>query len=158
MTGDGRSPLARLMGMQPEVPAYPGPEPVQPAWQAVDPSGGPSGVDPSSGLAVQMAALSLWIDRGNAFRDPEAITWGRLAKLSEEVGEVITAYVGATGQNPRKGVTHCQSDVRKELLDVAVTALAAYEHLSGNDGLSVDALGVHVAALVDRAGLAGVSR
>ena len=61
--------------------------------------------------------------------------------------------IGLTGQNPRKGVTHTIDDVRKELLDVAVTALGAIEHLDGNQGRSLDALAVHVAALMARAGL-----
>lgn len=74
-------------------------------------------------------ALSAWIDEGNAHRPQEARTWGRLAKVSEECGEVISAFIGATGQNPRKGVTHSQADVEEELLDVAVTALCALAHL-----------------------------
>lgn len=100
-----------------------------------------------------LAELSAWIDASNDRRDPEAITWGRLAKISEEVGEVIEAFIGATGQNPRKGVTHDMADVRKELLDVAVTALAAWEHLDGNAGRSLAALDEHVDYLVIRAGL-----
>lgn len=48
-----------------------------------------------------VAALSSWIDRGNAGRHPEAATWARLSKITEEAGEVVAAYIGATGQNPR---------------------------------------------------------
>lgn len=109
----------------------------------------------TSNTEALLAALSTWIDDGNQHRDPEAITWGRLAKVSEECGEVISAYIGATGQNPRKGVTHNLAHVRKELLDVAVTALCAVEHLDGNAGSSVVALEAHVAFLARRAGLAG---
>lgn len=111
-------------------------------------------VDP---LAHQLSALSEWIDASNGHRDAEAVQWGRLAKIGEEFGEVIEAFVGATGQNPRKGVTHSMADVCKELLDVAVTALAAYEHLTENDGMAVTALRSHVAALFERAGLSEVS-
>lgn len=110
-----------------------------------------AGFDILTGYAL--ARLSQWIDDSNRGKDPEAITWGRLAKVSEECGEVIAAYVGATGQNPRKGVTHDQGDVVKELLDVAVTALAAAEHLTGNAGESTRLLAVHVERLVERAGL-----
>lgn len=42
-----------------------------------------------------LVALSRWIDAGNAHRDPEAIAWGRLAKIAEENGEVIEAFIGA---------------------------------------------------------------
>lgn len=105
--------------------------------------------------ASYLAAISRWVDDAptNAARDAEARTWGRLAKVAEECGEVIQAYIGATGQNPRKGVTNDQADVRKELLDVAVTALAAHEHLTGNDGSSMAALAQHVAYLAERAGV-----
>jgi len=100
-----------------------------------------------------IAELSTWIDRGNAHRDPEAATWARLAKITEEAGEVVAAYIGATGQNPRKGVTHTQSDVEAELLDVAITALAALEHLRGHDARSIPLLEAKVAATLRRAGL-----
>ncbi len=106
----------------------------------------------------RLAALSQWIDDGNAERDREARTWGRLAKLAEENGEVIAAFIGATGQNPRKGYTHSIADVSKELLDVAVTALAAWEHMHGNTGGSMFALAGHVAAVHDRAGLEAIGR
>jgi NTP pyrophosphatase (non-canonical NTP hydrolase) len=49
----------------------------------------------------------------------------RLMKLSEEVGEVVQAYIGMTGQNPRKGVSHTREDVAAELCDVVITAMVA---------------------------------
>ncbi len=97
--------------------------------------------------------LSEWIDAGNAHRHPEAVTWGRLAKVSEECGEVIAAYIGATGQNPRKGVVGDVEDVIAELLDVAVTALCAIEHLTGGGGESLALLDVKIERVCDRAGL-----
>lgn len=100
-----------------------------------------------------IAALSRWIDEGNAHRDPEAVTWGRLAKITEEAGEVIAAQIGATGQNPRKGVTHTSADVEEELLDVAITALAALEHLREHDGRSLELLADKVERTLRRAGL-----
>lgn len=110
----------------------------------------------SEPIGPGLALLSAWIDAhpANAARDPEARLWGRLAKIQEEAGEVIAATIGATGQNPRKGVTHTMDDVARELLDVAVTALAAYEHVTGNQANCMDALQMHVAALIKRAGLA----
>lgn len=103
--------------------------------------------------SAALVALSEWIDAGNSERDPEAITWGRIAKINEEAGEVIAAYIGATGQNPRKGVTHTQSDVVKELLDVAITALGAIEHLNGHDGEALDLLDRAIVHVASRAGV-----
>jgi NTP pyrophosphatase (non-canonical NTP hydrolase) len=53
-----------------------------------------------------------------------------MLKLSEEVGEVAQAVIGATGQNPRKGVTHTWDDVQAELCDVVITALVALRTLT----------------------------
>ncbi|MCF1596120.1 MazG-like family protein [Streptomyces muensis] len=53
-----------------------------------------------------------------------------MLKLSEEVGEVAEAVIGATGQNPRKGVTHTWEDVEGELCDVVITALIALRTLT----------------------------
>lgn len=97
--------------------------------------------------------LSQWIDKGNAHRDPEAITWGRLAKIAEEGGEVIEAYIGATGQNPRKGITKSLEAVLEELLDVAVTALGAYEHIDGHQGRALGELDGKIVRVAERAGL-----
>lgn len=106
-----------------------------------------------SKTAQNIATLSVWIDEGNAHRDPEAATWGRLAKITEEAGEVVAAYIGATGQNPRKGTTHSMDDVEGELIDVAVTALAALEHLRGNDGSSMDAFEAKLVKTLERVNL-----
>ena len=97
--------------------------------------------------------LSQWIDQGNAGRDPEAVTWGRLAKITEESGEVIAAYIGATGQNPRKGITHTRQDVEEELLDVAVTALGALEYLRGHRGDARQLLDEKILRVATRAGV-----
>jgi NTP pyrophosphatase (non-canonical NTP hydrolase) len=70
----------------------------------------------------------------------EAIDRRRIDKLAEEVGEVVEAYGGYVGENPRKGVTHSLSDVLAELLDVAACALGAYEHLTDHKGSSLDML------------------
>jgi NTP pyrophosphatase (non-canonical NTP hydrolase) len=103
--------------------------------------------------AEALVALSQWIDAGNAHRDPEAVTWGRIAKITEEAGEVIEAFIGATGQNPRKGETHSLADVCEELLDVAVTALGALEHLSDHHGLALEHLEQKILRVAGRAGV-----
>ncbi|MFE7959389.1 MULTISPECIES: MazG-like family protein [unclassified Streptomyces] len=54
----------------------------------------------------------------------------RVLKLSEEVGEVAQAVIGATGQNPRKGASHSWADVEGELCDVVITALVALRTLT----------------------------
>lgn len=106
-------------------------------------------------IADGIARLSEWIDAGNAGRDPEAATWARLAKITEEAGEVVAAQIGATGQNPRKGVTHTAQDVQEELIDVAVTALAALEHVRGHDRRSIALLEDKLERTLRRAGLDG---
>jgi len=71
-------------------------------------------------------------------------------KIGEELGELNEAIIGMTGQNPRKGFTHTQYDVDKELLDIALTALGTYEHRHGNNGSALAALAIHVAGVRDR--------
>jgi NTP pyrophosphatase (non-canonical NTP hydrolase) len=56
---------------------------------------------------------------------PHATLAFRVLKLTEEAGEAAEALIGATGQNPRKGVTHTMDDLAHELCDVALTALLA---------------------------------
>ncbi|MFF3874258.1 MazG-like family protein [Streptomyces sp. NPDC001978] len=60
----------------------------------------------------------------------EATVLMRVLKLSEEVGEVAQAVIGATGRNPRKGVTHDWDDVQAELCDVVITAMVALRTLT----------------------------
>jgi hypothetical protein len=49
----------------------------------------------------------------------------RLMKLSEEVGEVMEAFIGQAGANKRKGFSHTELDVANELCDVVITAMVA---------------------------------
>lgn len=102
-----------------------------------------------------LGAISQWVDDypPNQARDPEARTWGRISKVGEEAGEVVEAYIGYTDQNPRKGKSNTVDDVADELLDTALTALAAWEHLSGNEGQCLHAFRLHV---IDRMGRAGL--
>ena len=67
--------------------------------------------------------FSAHLDEVNGTSDHERAL--RLMKLSEEVGEVTEAYIGMTGQNPRKGVTHTREDVAEELCDVVISAMIA---------------------------------
>lgn len=70
-----------------------------------------------------------WLESNQPLGDREGLLL-RMLKLSEEVGEVAQAVIGATGQNPRKGVTHTWEDVQSELCDVAITALVALRTLT----------------------------
>src|SRR5699024_4850149 len=99
--------------------------------------------------------LSEWFDEANSQLPPDAATWARLAKITEEAGEVVAAHSGATGQYPRKGVTHTRADVEEELLDVALTALAALEHLRGHDARSLELLADRLEATLRRAEAGG---
>lgn len=76
--------------------------------------------------------------------------------MSEEAGEAIAALIGSTGQNPRLspiwGSTHSHDDVVDELLDVAITAMTAAEHMTGNDAPSLGLFHEKVGAVAERAG------
>ncbi|MET7349349.1 MULTISPECIES: MazG-like family protein [Streptomyces] len=73
--------------------------------------------------------LHSWLDAHRTHGDQEGLLL-RILKLSEEVGEVAEAVIGATGQNPRKGASHTWDDVRSELCDVVITALIALRTLT----------------------------
>lgn len=100
-----------------------------------------------------LVALSKWVDARNVGRDPEAQMWGRISKINEEAGEAIAAFIGVTGQNPRKGVTHEMADVIGELYDVIITALGAIEHLEGHPSTSLAQLDRHIIIVARRAGV-----
>ncbi|MGW2825561.1 MazG-like family protein [Streptomyces sp. NPDC001443] len=56
-------------------------------------------------LWAAVDGLWAWLEAGRPSGGREGLLL-RILKLSEEVGEVAQAVIGATGQNPRKGVTH----------------------------------------------------
>ena len=68
-----------------------------------------------------------WLDRSNGTLPLELTC--RILKMTEEAGEAAQAWIGALGQNPRKGVTHTREQVAAELADVAFTALVAIASL-----------------------------
>lgn len=80
-------------------------------------------------LWASIDALWTWLDTDRPDGGREGMLL-RMLKLSEEVGEVAEAVIGATGQNPRKGVTHSWEDVQGELCDVVITALVALRTLT----------------------------
>lgn len=105
--------------------------------------------------AEKIAAISRWVDEApcNRDRDVEALGWHRVAKASEEAGEAISAWLVYTGGNPRKEPAAGVGAVIEELLDTAVAALGAVEHLTGNQGNAMIFLASKVDAVHVRAGL-----
>ena len=86
--------------------------------------------DPSIGVYAAVRDAANWLDEHNGADQAELAA--RILKLVEEAGEAAAAWIGATGQNPRKGTTHSYADVAAELADAAFAALVAIESL-GND-------------------------
>ncbi len=84
-------------------------------------------MDQSSWATV--GRLVEWLDDASA-APPQTERILRVLKLSEEVGEVAEAVIGAMGQNPRKGSSHTWEDVQHELCDVMLTAMVALRTLT----------------------------
>jgi len=103
----------------------------------------------------KIACLSQWIDDSydQSIIGTELHVRRRVDKLMEEVGEVGEALGGIYGENPRKGRTHDPLDLANELLDVAITALGAYESISGNTGQTDFDLSMRMDYLFERVGL-----
>jgi NTP pyrophosphatase (non-canonical NTP hydrolase) len=75
--------------------------------------------------------IDAWLDNGVGplyQEQPLAQDWARISKIAEELGEAIQAFIGVTGQNPRKGIDHIQEEVMNELADTAITAILAMQH------------------------------
>ncbi|MET7910588.1 MazG-like family protein [Streptomyces avermitilis] len=90
--------------------------------------------------------LHSWLDVHRAHGGQEGLLL-RVLKLSEEVGEVAQAVIGATGQNPRKGTTHTWEDVQAELCDVVITAMVALRTLSPD---AREVFAAHLARVTER--------
>ncbi len=91
-------------------------------------------------------ALWKWLEADQPVGGREGLLL-RMLKLSEEVGEVAEAVIGATGQNPRKGVTHTWDDVEAELCDVVITAMVALRTLTPE---AREVFGRHLARVAGR--------
>jgi hypothetical protein len=91
-----------------------------------------------------VARTVAWLDAANG-RGPHEIAV-RVMKVAEETGEVVSAYIGLTGANPRKGVTADPSDLAAELCDVGLAALIALATITGGTPQAESALHRHVAA------------
>jgi NTP pyrophosphatase (non-canonical NTP hydrolase) len=84
-----------------------------------------------------------WLDAANGRSEHQ--TAMQILKITEEAGEAAAAYIGMTGQNPRKGVTHTREDLADELCDVAITALVALATVTGDADTGRAALNHHIA-------------
>ncbi|AIJ16165.1 MazG-like family protein [Streptomyces lividans] len=91
-------------------------------------------------------ALWKWLEADQPVGGREGLLL-RMLKLSEEVGEVAEAVIGATGQNPRKGVTHTWDDVEAELCDVVIRAMVALRTLTPE---AREVFGRHLARVAGR--------
>jgi NTP pyrophosphatase (non-canonical NTP hydrolase) len=83
--------------------------------------------------------IDLWLDKSvsaDYHNQPLAQDWGRVGKVIEELGEVIRALIGYTGQNPRKGRTHHQVEMLDELADTALTAILGMQHFTKNTSVT----------------------
>ncbi|WNM34710.1 MazG-like family protein [Streptomyces sp. Li-HN-5-11] len=106
---------------------------------------------PPADLWSSIDDLWAWLDAHRS-RDGHEGLLLRMLKLSEEVGEVAEAVIGATGQNPRKGTTHTWDDVQAELCDVVITALVALRTLTPR---TREVFTGHLAAVRERSLAAG---
>jgi NTP pyrophosphatase (non-canonical NTP hydrolase) len=84
-------------------------------------------------------AIDRWLDSAVSeeyIRQPMAQNWARISKVGEEYGEAVQAFIGYTGQNPRKGVINSREEVLEELADTALTAILAMQHFTKNAALT----------------------
>ncbi|MDT0476462.1 MazG-like family protein [Streptomyces sp. DSM 41014] len=77
----------------------------------------------SATLIPVAARIAAALNTANGTGQHEAAM--RLLKVTEEAGEATAAYIGMTGQNPRKGISHTTADVADELCDVIIAAAVA---------------------------------
>jgi hypothetical protein len=61
---------------------------------------------------------------------PLAQDWARISKGIEESGEAISAYIGMTGQNPRKGISDTREHFYEEMADAALTFIYGLQHFT----------------------------
>lgn len=103
--------------------------------------GRPVSVPPPLWAAASRAAD--WLQAANGAGEHE--TAMQLMKVGEEVGEVMQAYIGVTGQNPRKGITHKPGDVAAELCDVIVAAATVLYRFADDPAATLDGHAARVA-------------
>ncbi len=99
-----------------------------------------------------LTAFSRYIDENQPDGVGE-VTWSRLAKIAEQAGEALGDHIRSQGRNILKQDFEVSNlEVRDRVLSVAFTALATYEHLTGNRGLALGALDDKIAEMGDLEG------
>lgn len=87
---------------------------------------------PDAVILGKLTQINDWIEEGLGMpyeTQPLAAHWARLAKVAEEVGEVMEAAITWTGANPRKQQrSEAFFEMLDELCDVIVTTLLAILH------------------------------
>ena len=105
-------------------------------------------------LFGDIGIITQWLNQSNSHMLPEHDESMRIMKIGEEFGEVIEAYIGYTGQNPRKGKTHGMADVLAELADVVITALCAIQYETGDAAVTRAVIASKASHIIKRAGIA----
>jgi hypothetical protein len=107
----------------------------------------PPANDPAeAAVFAAVDAAANWLDEHNG-AGPADLGM-RLLKVAEELGKAVSAWIGATGQNPRKGRTHTTGDVAHELADVAFTALVAIASIGHDPATQLHATAATVQARI----------
>ncbi|MGH8881367.1 MAG: MazG-like family protein [Stackebrandtia sp.] len=91
--------------------------------------------------------VTTWLDEANGIGGQEISL--RIMKVGEEYGEAVAAWIGVTGQNPRKGETHNSGDVAAELADVVIAALVAIASLGHDPDSTVASRTARLTARLD---------
>ena len=112
---------------------------------------------PLEDMEANVVWLSFWVNNSpeNMNRNAEALTWHRVSKVAEESGEVISEMINLVDGNPRKIGQGDLARLKKELLDVVVAALGAYEHVDHHRGRSLHDLKDFIQSRVERAKAVG---
>ncbi len=88
-----------------------------------------SGQETDGGTWETVGRLVAWLDSESRHSN-EVTLLLRALKITEEAGEVAEAIHGLMGGNPRKGRSHTQEDVERELCDVVLTAMVTLATLT----------------------------
>lgn len=107
-------------------------------------------------FAKAIEAMNTWLDAevADTYKgQPLAQDWARVAKLGEEMGEAISALIGYTGQNPRKGTYSSRDEMLGELADCALTAIYAIQHFTGDVDKTIGIIQDKAAHHIERCGL-----
>lgn len=101
-----------------------------------------------------VAIVDEWLDTliGEQYEgQPLAQDWARLSKIGEELGEAIQAFIGLTGQNPRKGISNTREEFLDEVADTIITGLFCLQHFTGNSAESKRIITEKMARIYKRA-------